>query len=391
MDVNTPALQPPPGVVPNFDDPPNRNIEAHIGISICVFIVFTGVSLRAYSRIFCMRQVHLEDLFPKAPYVAFVCGVYHLMQTTGIYVHQWNIRASTVPSALFIVYVNTSLFQATMGSVKTAILLEWTRIFVPPGTRTTFWWTCQITMWVNILYYSTVVIVSAISCNPHEKIWNPSLPGTCLQTKPFFISNATLNLVSDIIIFVLPQRVIWKLKMSRQQKTGVSVVFAVGLIASLVGVGRLTRGVMYYVSDDNLYHVSGIFLWCTAELSVAYLVFCLPAIPKIFSSDNRINKPTTRLYSWFSFKKTHSADIARTDKIISTQDASVLSIDPTWQATWGSEYDQRHSRVVSHLKVDTYAPDTRSIQDPYAHETWHCDWSYHDPETSWYEESRQNL
>lgn len=61
MDANRPALQPPPGIEPDFDNPPNRNVEAHFGISICIFIVFTGVALRAYSKIFCMRQVHLED------------------------------------------------------------------------------------------------------------------------------------------------------------------------------------------------------------------------------------------------------------------------------------------------------------------------------------------
>jgi hypothetical protein len=61
MDPNKPALKPPPGIVSNFDDPPNGNIQAHFGIAISVFLVFTGASLRAYSRLFCMKQVKLED------------------------------------------------------------------------------------------------------------------------------------------------------------------------------------------------------------------------------------------------------------------------------------------------------------------------------------------
>jgi hypothetical protein len=61
MDLNKPALKPPPGIESNFDNPPNGNVQAHIGIAICIFVVFAGASLRAYSKIFCMKQVHLED------------------------------------------------------------------------------------------------------------------------------------------------------------------------------------------------------------------------------------------------------------------------------------------------------------------------------------------
>jgi hypothetical protein len=88
-------------------------------------------------------------------------------------------------------------------------------------------------MWVNILYYIAVVVVSALSCFPHEKIWNPSLPGKCANTKAFFITNASLNLTSDIIILVLPHRLIWSLQMSKRKKIGVSLAFAVGIVYEL--------------------------------------------------------------------------------------------------------------------------------------------------------------
>lgn len=296
-----------------------------------------------------------------------------------------------------------------MGSVKTAILLEWIRTFVPPGTRTTFWWTCQITMWANMLYYTIVVIFSAISCVPHKKIGHPTMPGTCFNTKVFFISNATVNWVSDVFILVLPQRVIWTLKMTRQKKIGVSAVFAIGLMykplnypirtfndasysASLVGAGRLTRSVMYYQSNDNLYNVSLVFVWSIAELSVAFLVFCLPAVPKIFSTDSWIKKSSTRLYSWFSIKKTRSSNIFKTDKIVSTRDSSILGTGLTFKAAWSGEPNLQHSRVASHSKVETCAPDAMNdVSDPYVQETWPGAWSYHDPSTSWYEEIPRGL
>ncbi|KAI0423599.1 hypothetical protein F5Y09DRAFT_326943 [Xylaria sp. FL1042] len=403
MNANKPALTPPPGVQSNFDNPPNGNVQAHIGIAICIFIVFVASSLRAYSKIVCMKQVKLEDyvgLVALAPYIAFIYGVYDLMRTAGIYVHQWDIRASVVPSALYIVYVNTSLFQATMGSVKTAILLEWTRLFVPPGTRTPFWWTCQIVMWVNILYYISIVVVSAISCFPHEKIWHPNLPGRCFNTKAFFIGNATLNLASDIIILALPQRVIWSLKMSRDKKIGVSLVFAVGVIACLVGGARLSRAVIYYLSKDNIYNVSAVFLWCTAELSISFLVFCLPAIPKIFSSDNWIKHLATRLHSRLSFLKTRSTNSSGNGRKASTWKSSVLSGGSTLEAGWDhhpSLPKPQDGRLAFHSTIEVYSPDSiqnyslyntnSKTSDPYIQSPWPSAWpGHHDPSTSWYED-----
>ncbi|KAI1152600.1 hypothetical protein F4825DRAFT_305033 [Nemania diffusa] len=407
MDLNKPALEPPPGIESNFDNPPNGNVQANIGIAICIFIVFIGASFRAYSKICCLKQVNLEDyvgLVALAPYIAFIYGVYNLVRTTGIYVHQWNIRASELPSALYIIYTNTSFFQATMGSVKTAILLEWMRIFVPPGTRTTFWWACQVVMWINILYYTSVVIFSAISCSPHEKIWHPTLPGKCFNTKAFFITNATLNLASDLFILALPQRVIWTLKMSRQKKIGASVVFAVGIVASLVGAARLFRAVIYYLSDDNIYNVSAVFLWCTAELSVAFLVFCLPAIPKVFSSDSWIRQSAARLRLWLGSGKTRLTDASETDEKAPSWNSSTFRKGPPLEATWNqhpAQFNSQHAYVASHPRPHIYAPDatknhftsTRSeASQPYVQEPWPLGaWSTrYDPSTSWYEEARQS-
>jgi len=117
-----------------------------------------------------------------------------------------------------------------MVLLKTAILLEWARLFVPPGRRNSFYWTCRITTAINIGYYTAGIVASALTCTPHEKIWNTSLPGQCLNTAAFFITNASLNLVSDIIVLVLPHKVIWNLRMSRRKKIGVSLVFAIGIM-----------------------------------------------------------------------------------------------------------------------------------------------------------------
>lgn len=59
--LDGPALAPLPGVVSNFENPPNNNPLAYATLAIS--LVFSSLFLlaRAYSKIFCMKRVQIED------------------------------------------------------------------------------------------------------------------------------------------------------------------------------------------------------------------------------------------------------------------------------------------------------------------------------------------
>ena len=48
--ANVPALAPPPGVVPNFHNPPSRAGEMRIGMGLCIGITSVLVVLRFYVK-----------------------------------------------------------------------------------------------------------------------------------------------------------------------------------------------------------------------------------------------------------------------------------------------------------------------------------------------------
>lgn len=56
-----PALAPPEGVVPNFEDPPNRNAIAYATISITVVLSTFAIILRMCSRRFVIHKILLRD------------------------------------------------------------------------------------------------------------------------------------------------------------------------------------------------------------------------------------------------------------------------------------------------------------------------------------------
>lgn len=126
--------------------------------------------------------------------------------------------------------------------IKVAILVTWLRIFVPAGQRNAIFWILHTLIWVNIVFYVITTLTEIFRCWPREKIRNPFFEGgTCpLDIEAQNISTSVLNFISNTIIIVMPQWIIWKLQMPRSRKWGLSLLFVIGLgyVHSLTHCGR---------------------------------------------------------------------------------------------------------------------------------------------------------
>lgn len=65
-------------------------------------------------------------------------------------------------------------------------------------------------------------------CIPPAHLWQPALPGTCLDIATVADGFAITSLVTDIAILALPVPLIWLLHLSRGQKTGLTMLFTLG-------------------------------------------------------------------------------------------------------------------------------------------------------------------
>lgn len=52
----------------------------------------------------------------------------------------------------------------------------------------------------------------------------------CVNPIPRYWTSQVLDVFTDILIFVLPQPLVWGLQMSKSKKVGVSAIFAVGAV-----------------------------------------------------------------------------------------------------------------------------------------------------------------
>jgi hypothetical protein len=166
---------------------------------------------------------------------------------SGIFVHQWNVSLRSMFDAAYVssptqtspasdtdriqyMNVGSTIYGNVIMSLKIGILLEWSKTFVPRGHRSPFWWTCHILLGINVVFYFICTFLEIFGCQPREKLWKATTPGTCLDIPKTNIAASVVNFVSDVIILLLPQKVIWSLHMSSSKKAGVAAMFAVGLL-----------------------------------------------------------------------------------------------------------------------------------------------------------------
>ncbi|KAI3316487.1 hypothetical protein HD806DRAFT_552654 [Xylariaceae sp. AK1471] len=274
--LDAPALQPPSSIHPNFDNPPNENVYAYLALILGVTIASVVALLRVYSRLIHLKVVHLADYIGLAAfgvYLALVYLLFDLLNTTGFFVHQWDLHVKELIKF-------NRLYCVTIATIKSAIIVEWVFIFVPAHTRNSFYWVSYILLWVHILFYLAIIIFLNTACHPHDKLWNPLLPGKCISTTFSGTLLASVNLAVDIILFILPQRVIWGLRMSFRKKLGVSLIFLVGILAIISASFKVSAAIPYNRSNDTTYSFAALVLWSFSEASCGIIIFCLPSIPK---------------------------------------------------------------------------------------------------------------
>ena len=174
-----------------------------------------------------------------------------LIKTPGYFVHQWNIRLKDLTPTRYVslfyklsevmklTWVKYSFLFGVFYSIvlpllKVTILTEWCRMFAPRGYRSEgyFWWGCVVVIFVQISSGVGIVIALNLQCVPHKAIWDITLLATskCFDLYKLQVASASIQLISDVAILLLPQQVIWSLKMNWQKRMGVSVIFGLGLL-----------------------------------------------------------------------------------------------------------------------------------------------------------------
>ncbi|PVI05165.1 hypothetical protein DM02DRAFT_611014 [Periconia macrospinosa] len=298
-------MKPPPGVIPNFDDPPNSNYKITI---LCILAAVIGtpfVIMRLYTRLVLTRKIMFEDFCLVAGAILAGCGLnVVVMETMPLHygAHQWNIRYKDLITYLKLAHTATLMFNVIMLLLRLAIIVQIMRAFVTPRSRNFTFWASWILIVSNVGFWATITMLEVFSCSPREKLWNPIVEGTCINRHAYQIASAVMNMVSEMLIMLLPQRVIWGLNLTRKQRLGLSMLFALGIATIASSTLRLAYTIKMWPTDDITYFIAdGITLWTIPEITCSILVPCIPVLPQFIrivrGKFNARRRPSTYLFS----------------------------------------------------------------------------------------------
>jgi len=120
-----------------------------------------------------------------------------------------------------------AVYYAAMASVKLSYLWFYLRIFPQPEFRKWIW-TC---MGLVSGYWVGSMLQIFLICTPFEMNWNPSIPGGhCASYNVAFVTIGIFNMITDLIIMLLPIPFIRNIQMAVGTKIGLVAIFSIGLL-----------------------------------------------------------------------------------------------------------------------------------------------------------------
>ncbi|KAF6818058.1 integral membrane protein [Colletotrichum plurivorum] len=167
---------------------------------------------------------------------------------------------------------NPILYGVATALVKWSILALYLAIF--PQRKFQIWVHCVSA--VNLLNAVAIVLVSCLQCRPLESLWNPAVPGVCINFSHFSVFNSTFNFVIDIVILLTPLPLVRKLNSSTRKKVLLSVNFALGGSACVIAAIRVPYARRVGGTVNPSWDMIPGGLLCVVEVAVAILTASLP-------------------------------------------------------------------------------------------------------------------
>ncbi|KAF6814460.1 hypothetical protein CSOJ01_04011 [Colletotrichum sojae] len=144
-------------------------------------------------------------------------------------------------------------------------------------------WTRYL-IWFAIVSMNLLMGMNAmagwIQCAPIEKYWHPDLPGRCWDPKVaayYGVFAAGYSALMDILLAMLPWKLIWGLQMKTQEKIGVGIAMSMGLFAGATAIVKCTT-IPTLLSGDFTYDGSDLVIWGTAESGVTIVAASIPVL-----------------------------------------------------------------------------------------------------------------
>ncbi|OAF60074.1 hypothetical protein VC83_02835 [Pseudogymnoascus destructans] len=253
----------------------------------CLCVAIVSVSMRCVARWYKTRGFPwaAEDLFMHLALVSFAitCALYlaampTFYNVTDIAAGKMNPYASLQTDLVVMLKEFFSVqifFWLTLWAVKWSLLFMFKALTNGIALYTNIWWGALA---FTVLTLIGCIISNFTSCSSMDAWFTPGLCSTPRDARAKAISLwycMAVDVLGDLLIMLIPIRVLVSLRITLVQKLSIGVVFIVGIITMVFAIVR----VVSLNSSVNGGQVSTqwLMLWAGIEGVVAIIVGCLPS------------------------------------------------------------------------------------------------------------------
>ncbi|CDM34842.1 hypothetical protein DTO013E5_3250 [Penicillium roqueforti] len=334
-------------------------------VGVCVAfatLTFVVLALRLFARLYVLGQMGVDDyliICACALSWAFIAVVIIAVKH-GLGKHFADVDQTKIVDYSFAVWLSSMFYLATLGFVKTSVLWFYTRLGDRYLTRLSW-----VMMGVIAAQAISFVLVAAFQCRPISMAWTGTGTGKCVNINIFYLCNAALNIVTDLMTYTLPVKVIFHLQMPQKQKFVLAFILCLGLFACISSIIRITYIPAMLSSKDSTYVISGSMYWSVIETNVGIFAASIPSFKAIashfvprfigeYSSGNKYNPWSSNNTSpWYAsrFSKARDPNSLTMFTVDSKDD------DPMGNNIGGANSSKERiipkNRIFTHTKIET--------------------------------------
>ncbi|GAW19025.1 hypothetical protein ANO14919_085090 [Xylariales sp. No.14919] len=134
------------------------------------------------------------------------------------------------------------------------------------------------------------IIFPFVSCRPYARIFDPSVPGTCINGRvsiDYFIFEGAYTAFIDFALVALPWRILSKLQLRRVEKLGASLAMSLGVLSGVVTLVKASYTTR--ITDmDWTYSSIDLTMWNIVEPASVIIAASVPNL-RVFALKNSKN------------------------------------------------------------------------------------------------------
>lgn len=149
------------------------------------------------------------------------------MQYVGVHIYQLPTAPYDTSRSLLVNYIVVIFYNPELALVKSSVLFFLLRL---GGHDNTVRYSIHVLNTVNLILMVSVFIASVFTCVPIHKYWHPATAGHCNNEALQYIITSSITVVTDVLVMIIPIKLVVGLQMNRKAKAGLISVLCAGIM-----------------------------------------------------------------------------------------------------------------------------------------------------------------